>query len=100
MAMSNPLQAVRAVLDEVLGPNDARKQESTSTLRRATIALLNMENVQDELPRDLGRKFASLLSHLRENAWLQHPELGIAEIKRFRVAVLKAIQSPDVTTVH
>jgi hypothetical protein len=98
--MSKPLLELKAVLDEVLAILDAREQGPDRVLRRATLTLLSMEDLQDNLPGELNHKWSKLLACLRENAWIQHPEVGIAEIKRFHIAVLKAIQLPDVQTVR
>lgn len=98
--MSGYLLEVKAVLDEVLSAIDAGEHRSDRMLRRATLMLLAIEGKQDELPTDLKRRFSQLLSSLRENAWIQHPEAGLAEIKRFHVYVLKAMQGPHPRTLH
>ena len=93
--MSTALLDLKAALDEVLAVIDARNQGSVLVLHRATLALLTLEDSQHELPDGLKRKFLNLLARLRENAWIQHPQAGLAEIKRFYVALLKAIQLPN-----
>lgn len=98
--MSNDLLDVKAVLDEVLAIIDAHEQGPDRVLRRATLLLLTAEDHQEELPGDLKRRFSRLLSSLRENAWIQNPDVGLAEIKRFHISVLKAIQWQDANTVH
>ena len=95
LVMSTALLDLKAALDEVLAVIDARNQGSVLVLHRATLALLTLEDRQHELPDGLKRKFLNLLARLRENAWIQHPQAGLAEIKRFYVALLKAIQLPN-----
>ena len=93
--MSRSLIEIKAVLDEILKLIDDRRLEPDRLLRRASAALLALEDHQDDpLPGDLKYRFSSLLCSLRANAWNASPEVGIAEIKRFYIALLRAIQLP------
>jgi hypothetical protein len=98
--MSKSLLELKTVLDEVLTIIDACEQGPGRALRRATLALLSVQEDKDQLPTELKHKFSKLISCLNDNAWIQHPDRGFAEIKRFNVAVLRAIQMPSVRTVH
>jgi hypothetical protein len=90
------LTKMKAVLDEVLELIDTRRREPDRVMRYASAALLAFEDHQDDpLPGELKYRFSSLLSSLRANAWKSSPEVGIAEIKRFHTALLRAIQVPD-----
>jgi hypothetical protein len=96
IGMSSSLLEIKAVLDEVLKLIDDRRREPNRVLRRASDAILALEHHQDDpLPGELEYQFFSLLSSLRANAWNASPEVGIAEIKRFYIALLRAIQVPD-----
>jgi hypothetical protein len=87
---------MKAVLDEVLELIDDRRREPDWILRHASAVLVAFEGLQDDpLPGELKYRFSSLLSSLRANAWKSSPEVGIAEIKRFHTALLRAIQVPD-----
>jgi hypothetical protein len=87
---------MKAVLDEVLELIDDRRREPDWILRHASAVLVAFEGLQDDpLPGELKYRFSSLLSSLRANAWKSSPEVGIAEIKRFHIALLRAIQVPD-----
>ena len=91
--MSSSLLEIKPVLDEVLKLIDDRRREPNWVLRHASDAILALEHHQDDpLPGELEYQFFSLLSSLRPNA---SPEVGIAEIKRFFIALLRAIQVPD-----
>jgi hypothetical protein len=46
------------------------------------------------VPGDLKYRLSSLLCSLRADAWNASPEVGIAEIKRFYITLLGAIQLP------
>jgi hypothetical protein len=98
--MSKPLLELKTVLDEVLTIIDACEHGPGWALRRATLALLTVREHEDQLPGDLKHMLSKLISCLNENAWIQHPDRGFAEIKRFNVAVLRAIQMPGGQTVH
>jgi hypothetical protein len=93
--MSRSLIEIKAVLDEILKLIDDRRLEPDRLLRRASAALLALEDHQDDpLPGELKYRLSSLLCSLRANAWNASPEVGIAEIKRFYIALLTAIQLP------
>jgi hypothetical protein len=91
---------LKTVLDEVLTIIDACEQEPDSALHRATLALLAAQEHKDQLPNELKHKFSRLIACLHESAWIRHPDRGFAEIKRFNIAVLRAIQMPGGQTVH
>jgi hypothetical protein len=94
--MPSSLIAIKTVLDEVLELFDDRRREPDRGLRHASAALLAFEDHQDDpLPGELKYRFSSLLSSLRANAWKSPPEVGIAEIKRLHIALLRVIQVPD-----
>jgi hypothetical protein len=98
--MSKPLLELKTVLDEVLRIIDDCDGGSDWALRRATLVLLAAQQFKDQLPNELKYKFSRLIACLHESAWIQHPDRGFAEIKRFNVAVLRAIQMPGGQTVH
>jgi hypothetical protein len=98
--MSKPLLELKTVLDEVLTIIDTCEHGPAWALRRATLALVSVREYEDQLPGELRHMWSKLISCLNENAWIQHPDRGFAEIKRFNVAVLRAIQMPGVRTVH
>jgi hypothetical protein len=98
--MSNPLLEVKTVLDDVLAIIDACEQEPARVFRGATLMLLTLREHTDQLPDELRHRFSKLMTRLEENAWIQHPDIGFAEIKRFHIAVLRAIQLPRAQIVH
>ena len=74
---------VKAVLDEVMEVLDDRTRKTDRALEKASLTLASLENHQHLLPDELSRRLLTLLSHLRGRAWRRHPEVGVAEIKRF-----------------
>jgi hypothetical protein len=45
-------------------------------------------------PFELENAMQIFLSAVQQNAWSRHPEVAFAEIKRFYIALLRAIQQP------
>lgn len=92
--MLNSLLEVKTVLDEVMEALDDRMGKTDRALEGALLTLVRLADHQHLLLEELRRRFLTLLSYLREQAWRRHPELCGAEIKRFYVALLAAIQRP------
>jgi hypothetical protein len=92
--MLNSLLEVKTVLDEVTEALDDRMGKTDRALEGASLTLVRLADHQHLLPDELRRRFLTLLSYLREQAWRRHSELCVAEIKRFYVALLAAIQRP------
>lgn len=89
--MSNSLIEVKAVLDEVMEMLDNRTKKTHRILEGVSHKLLRLSGRQHSLPEEISRGYSRLISHLSQET---HPEICVAEIKRFYGALLAAIQLP------
>ena len=89
--MVNSLFEVKNILDDIMEELDDWTRRTNRVLETASLKLLKLADYQHSLPDELNRRLSKLISHLRQKT---HPEIRVAEIKRFYGALLAAIQQP------